>query len=190
MHAVRTLSRVERVKYREHLLRLLPEHRRLRFGAFVADARIVEFADGIDLNKTHILGHFGLDLELVAAVHIEIIGSKAVELAFSVDAPFRRCGIGRALMDRALLWARNRGYSRVHVHCLTENIAMRRLARSAGIALTTEAGESDALIELQSATPLSLLAESLSEAAGLIDTSKKTNRLVLRRLQAPAFRYA
>ncbi len=189
MYAIRTLSRFERVKYREHLLRLRPDQRRLRFGTSVANARIVEFVEGIDPDKTHILGLFGVDLELVAAVHIAIIDTGAVELAFSVDAPFCRCGIGKALMDRALSWARNRGYSRVHVHCLTENFPMRRLARGAGMALTTEGGETNALIELPSATPLSFLEESLSEAAGLMDTSKKTNRQVLARLLS-GVRYA
>lgn len=186
MSAIRMLTPFEIDKYRDHLLRLGPEDRRLRFGGFTDTTRVVEFADGIKLRDTRVLAHLDPDLEVVAAVQISVLPGGAVELAFTVDPAYRRSGIGTALMDRALLWARNRGLSHVHVHCLAENIAMRRLVRGAGMGMTTEAGETQAIMELPRATPLSLVAEALAEGTGLVDLAVKANRRTRARVGASA----
>ena len=186
MSVIRMLTPFKFAKYRDHLLRLGPEDRRLRFGGFIENARVVEFADGIDLRKTRVLAHLGPDLEVVAAVQISVLPGRAVELAFTVDPAYRRSGIGAALMDRALLWARNRRLSRAHIQCLSENTTMRRLAHGVGMVMTTEAGETQAIMELRGATPLSFMAEALAEGVGLLDLSTKVNRLARARIGASA----
>jgi RimJ/RimL family protein N-acetyltransferase len=185
MSAIRMLTPFELEKYRDHLLRLGAEDRRLRFGTFADDARIAAFTDGIDRRRTRVLALLGPNLEVVAAVQIAVFRGRAVELAFSVDPAYRRRGVGTALMNRALLWARNRGLARAHVQCLTENIAMRRLARGAGMEMTTEAGETEAVMALPAATPLSWVAEALAEGVGLVDLAAKTNCRALERLGSP-----
>ena len=176
MPALRTLTSFEFEKYRDHLLRLGADDRRLRFGGFAPDERIAAFANGIDPRKTRVLAWLDADLEVVAAVQISMLAGRAVELAFSVEPAYRRMGVGAALMTRALLWARNRGFSRACVHCLAENIAMRRLARNAGMDMTTASGETEAFMALADATPLTYAAEILGEGVGLVDLAVKANR--------------
>jgi GNAT superfamily N-acetyltransferase len=163
-------------RYRDHLFRLGAEDRRLRFGAFATDERIAAFANGIDPRETRVLAWLDADLEVVAAVQVSMVPGRAVELAFTVDPAYRRMGVGAALMTRALLWARNRGFCRACVHCLAENIPMRRLARHAGMDMTTASGETEAFMALANATPLTYAAEILGEGVGLVDLAVKANR--------------
>ena len=148
----------------------------MRLSTFADDEQIAAFVDGIKFGETRVIGHFSANLDVVAAVQVSIGHGNVVELAFSVEEPYRRRGIGRALMERALLWARNRGIARAYVHCLSHNIAMRRLARDAGMALTMESGETMAVIDLTPATLLSLFRESHAEGSGVLEFSMKALR--------------
>lgn len=183
MCATRMLLPFEFDKYRDHLVSLGAEDRRLRFGALVDDGQIVHFADGINPRETAVLAQLGPDLEVVAAVQMSIIPGRAVELAFSVDSHLRHNGIGTALMTRALLWARNRGFSKAYVTCRAENIAMRRLARKAGMVMTTAGGEMEGVMDLPAATLLSVVAEVFGEGIGLADLVAKSNRRARARLR-------
>ena len=59
------------------------------------------------------------------------------EIAVAVAMDHRERGIARKLMLRALLKAQVLGKERVMLTCLTENIPMRRLARSVGLTAAT-----------------------------------------------------
>jgi RimJ/RimL family protein N-acetyltransferase len=175
MVAVRTLTPLELPRYRDHLLRLGIEDRRLRFGFPIPDERIVDFVDGLGPLDTRVLVHTGPDLEVIGAVQVSAASSRAVEFAFSVEAPFRGRGVATALFDRALLWARNRRIRRAYVQCLADNHAMRRIARKAGMAVITETGESEGTLIIPGATPLTLLEELLAENNGFCDVLAKAN---------------
>jgi RimJ/RimL family protein N-acetyltransferase len=151
----------------------------MRFSRFVEDEQIAAFVDGIKFRETAVFGHFSADLDVVAAVQVSINPGKVVEFAFSVEQPYRKCGIAMALMDRALLWARNRGMSRAYVHCFSDNVAMRRVARHAGMEMTSERGETVAFVDLNSANPMSLFRESHAEGFGFVDFSVKALRIPL-----------
>lgn len=186
MSAIRMLMPFELDKYRDHLLRLGANDRRLRFGTPASDARIEAFADGIDLHQTCVLAQLDANLDVMGAVQISLLSRRAVELAFSVDPAYRRAGLGTEMMNRALLWSRNRRRSNAHVHCLAENIAMRRLVAAAGMEMTTAGGETEAVMVLSAATPLSHAAEAFAEGAGLADLATKINRRARARMNTPA----
>lgn len=186
MSALRMLMPFELDTYRDHLLRLGADDRRLRFGTPASDARILAFADGIDFHQTRVLARLDASLNVVAAVQISLHSRRVVELAFSVERAYRRAGLGTELMNRALLWARNRRRSNAHVHCLAENIAMRRLAAAAGMEMTTAGGETEAVMVLSAATPLSYAAEAFGEGAGLADLAMKIDRRARARMNTPA----
>ena len=63
------------------------------------------------------------------------------EIAIVVDPSARGKGLGKALMDRALLKAKVRGAERVVLLCQMHNEPMRRLAHSAGLHAHLEDGE-------------------------------------------------
>lgn len=168
------LTPAEMGLYRDHLLRLSAADRRLRFGATVGDQSIAAFVARISPWDTQVIARFNRRLEVIAAVQVTVVDGPLAELAFSVDEAERGRGAGTALMNRALLWARNRGIPRICISCRAENQAMRRIARRVGMAVATSAGESDGVIDVPRltgfpSTALSFMWEFGSEQAGLWD---------------------
>ena len=170
---MRPLTTSELPKYLEHLLRLDPTDRRMRFGFPIGDASIREYVQRIDLRTDHLLALFDDNLDVVAAAHIARARDDVAEFAFSVDREWRGCGVGFELFDRTVLWARNRGIRQAIVYCLTENQAMRHIARKAGVQMTVAAGEIEGRLELLPATPFSLLAEQASKCPPWLGLSLK-----------------
>lgn len=172
MHCIQTLEPAEWGKYREHLLRLDPDDRRLRFG-YAADAGSIRaYVRGVDPRSHRVLAHLDDDLRVVGAAHIAPAGDN-VEFAFSVDRDWRGQRLGTQLFERAVLWARNRGLRTAHIYCLTDNRAMRQIARAAGMEIHTESGESTGALELVPATPFSVLREVTAERWALYDRSRR-----------------
>lgn len=188
MATIRMLTPWERSKYRDHLMRLNREDRRRRFGGAIDDAGIAAVVDRVDHRHAAVLAVFDERLEVIAAVMVAAVGDRGAELAFSVDEGHRGAGLGRALLDRAVLWARNRGYARVDVVFLCDNDAMRRLARRAGMRISTHGGECEGFLPLATANVGSLWAETLGEQAALADLAVKANRRAADRLTR--FRWA
>ena len=167
---MRPLTTSELPKYLQHLLRLDPTDRRMRFGFAVGDAGIREHVQRIDLRTDPILAAFDDNLDVLAAAHIvRARDDDVAEFAFSVDRKWRGCGFGLKLFDRTVLWARNRGLRQAIVYCLNENQAMRHIARKAGMQMTVAAGEIEGRLELLPATLLSLLVEQASERSACLD---------------------
>lgn len=183
MKHIRTLLPNELPKYRDHLLRLSPEDRRLRFGYLIGDDGIDAFIDRLKTRNTRILAHHDPALHIVGATHVAIQDRHTAELAFSVDEPYRGRGIGRDLVKRGLLWAGNRGIRQVHLHFLTENRSMRKLARDAEMQIEVEAGECEAAKALPPPTPTSLLVEMTYETQAAADYMRRSNR---NRMRIPA----
>ncbi|MGJ3259376.1 MAG: GNAT family N-acetyltransferase [Rhodospirillales bacterium] len=120
----------EAAKIEEHLLRLSPHDRQMRFCGGVSDARIREYCKGIRWTSTTYLGCF-IDgvLRGVACIIVLPEGfSVAAEIAFSVEAPFQNRGIGTVLVRKAISIARNRYIGTAYLFCLRENGKMRHIA--------------------------------------------------------------
>ena len=169
MDTTRILTPSELALYRDHLLRLGAADRRLRFGTTVSDEAIEAFVARISPWDSRIIARFNHRLEVIAAVQVAVVSGPLAELAFTVDEAERGRGLGTTLMNRALLWARNRGVRRVCVYCRAENHAMRRIAGRAGMAVNTSAGESEGFVDVPRSTPLSIAREFCSEQLGLWD---------------------
>jgi N-acetylglutamate synthase and related acetyltransferases len=167
MRCMRPLGPSELSIYREHLLRLDAEDRRLRFGCAVDDSAIDAHVRRLRVDADRILALLDEEGSVVAAAHIARIGDLAAELAFSVDGRWRRRGLCRALFEHALGWARSRGIRRVYLAFLSENGAMRTLARDVGMSLQVNASEVLGELMLPSPTPFSVLRELAAEQAAL-----------------------
>ncbi len=179
MKHIRTLLPHELLKYREHLLRLNPEDRRLRFGFPITDEGIRAFVDGLTWRKDRILVHHSPAMRVVGAAHLAIEDRETAEMAFSVEAPYRCQGLARELFHRGLLAAGNRNVRSVCLHFLAENGSMRHLARETGMDIHLESGECEAILAAPPATPQSVFAELTAEAQAQTDYLKRMNRRVM-----------
>lgn len=178
MHPIRSLPAGRWHRYRDHLLRLDANDRRLRFGLTRDDHAIARFAAGLDAGRNRVLVFCDETLAVRGAVLISLLDAGGAELAFSIERGWRRQGLGRDLAGRALLWLQNRGIATARVFCAAENLAMRRLARCAGLTLTLQDSECEGAIALPPPSRWSLLREAFAEQYGLYDTYRKANHSV------------
>lgn len=167
---LRKLLSVEEDKFRDHLLRLDHESRRLRFGMGVSDSFITAYAARFDDADSVIYGYFRRG-QMRAAAELRKLGPSwcpEAEAAFSVEKPFQDSGIGSELLGRIIRSARNRGISRLYMSCLAENAKMQTIAKKYAAILHFDHGE--VLGELAPETPsyASLCGEAIDDGTGYV----------------------
>jgi GNAT superfamily N-acetyltransferase len=148
---VRTLSRQEELPLlRDHLLRLDSQSRYNRFHGFLDDDLITRYAEKCARDGTVIVGYFEDGLVRGAAeLHPpETSPELHPEIAFSVEAGFRRHGIGAILFRKLIEESRAKGYAVLRITTGAENDAMRALAKKFGAHLTFRHGESTGTVDL------------------------------------------
>lgn len=161
MPVIRKLAPFEYDRYRAHLMSLDAESKRLRFAYPIADSTITEVCNDIARNadKHKIFIAENEDLEIIGAGHISFEGNK-MELAFSVLEGYQGQGIGDQLMKRCIEYCRNRGIRKGYMVCLAHNNKIKHLCTKNNIKLHTEYGETVADIEIEPATPVSIMHEA------------------------------
>ncbi|WP_414832111.1 GNAT family N-acetyltransferase [Afifella sp. YEN Y35] len=163
---IRKLWPYEAALFSEHLCRLGPEARRMRFAGPVNDARIKNYVrEAWDLDTT-ILGYF-VNGVIRGSAELHPLTKEwtgKAEAAFAIEEAWQGRGVGRALLARTFTLARNRGFRQLHLFCLQENRRMLKLARELGARLTYDEGEVDALLEPPLANPFSWYGEALDDA--------------------------
>jgi len=144
---IRELCASERDAVVTFMLDLCERDRTRRFCRPMSDDSIRAYVTAIDWEEAAILGAFDGNARMVGLVELCDTG----EIAVAVAMDHRERGIARKLMLRALLKARVLGKERVMLTCLTENIPMRRLARSVGLTAATHtfAAERELAEEMQ-----------------------------------------
>jgi RimJ/RimL family protein N-acetyltransferase len=147
----------DRGLYADHLKRLSADDRRLRFAkSGTSDNWIDSYISGISPHDL-ILGEF-IDTTLVGAIHVAVIGTVA-EIGVSVDAAHRASGVGSDLFERGVAWCRNRRMVKLYTLCLSDNRATIALARRNGMSLTSQGAETEAFLDLEPPTPLTVSQE-------------------------------
>ncbi len=167
---MRKLWPTERDRFRDHLLRLDKETRRLRFAHFVSDAFIEDYASRMAELGSVVYG-YTRDGRVRAAAELRRLGDswgEEAEAAFSVEKAYQDQGIGTELMGRVVRAARNRGIRRLYMSCLAENSKMQAIARKHEADLRFEYGE--VLGEIMPETPnyFSILAEAAEDRVGFM----------------------
>ena len=166
--AYRALWAFDRADYAAHLKRLSQGDRRSRFQYAATDEQIdrhvAEFLDG----GGHVIGWF-VDGTLRAAAEVAIFDDhETAEAAFEVEADWRGRGVGAELVNRALLWARNRGVKRLLIHTTRQNTAMLKAAKQSGARFEFDLAEADGVIEAPRASWRSHLREIRFEEQGVM----------------------
>ena len=158
---IRRLSSADLPAFQNHLLRLDPPARRSRFSGAVANSFLKAYAERAFAPERLIFGLI-VDEEIRGvsefSPHAAPFEDEG-EAAFSVEAPFRRRGVGTALFRRVLLTARNRGIRTLYVACLPQNEAMQALARKNGARLVYQGSETLGRVTSAPPTPFSVWRE-------------------------------
>jgi len=165
---IRKLWPTETDKFRDHLLRLDKQNRRMRFAHGVSDAFVEDYAARMSEMGALVYGFF-IDGEVRAAAELKKLGlawGHEGEAAFSVEQPWQEQGIGTELMGRVIRSARNRGVQHLCVSCLAANAKMRTIARKHEAELRFEYGEVIGEIVPEGSNYFSLLAEAVDDRIG------------------------
>lgn len=166
----RKLWSTESDKFRDHLLRLDKESRRLRFAHAVSDGFIEDYAARMSELGSIVYGYF-VNGEIRAAAELRKLADTwqhDAEAAFSVETEYQDKGIGTELMGRVIRAARNRGVTSLYMSCLAENKKMQAIAKKHDADLRFEYGEVIGEIVPEGASYFSMLAEAVEDRVGFM----------------------
>lgn len=166
----RKLFVTEYHKYRDHLLRLDGESRRMRFGMSVDDAFITNYALRLHDMKSIVYGHI-IGGAVCAAAELRPLGAQMhgeAEAAFSVETPYQNSGIGTELLGRLVRAARNRSIHRIYMNCLASNRKMQAIAKKHDAILTFEDGDVVGLVAPSPAHYFSIWHEVVEDEMGFV----------------------
>lgn len=121
------LTRTRKPAILEHLIRLDPADRRLRFGVARSGTDLARYVADMDDARDVLLGAHAPSGELLGIAHVALENGVA-DLGLSVDRRARRCGVGVALAQRALIEAQRAGARELRFDSDSNNAAMRAIA--------------------------------------------------------------
>lgn len=165
---IRKLWPSEVPAFREHLLRLDKDSRRLRFAHGVSDSFIEDYAGRMSDLGSIVFGYFE-DGKVRAAAELRKLSDTwghEAEAAFSVEKPYQNLGIGSALMGRVIRSACNRGVHLLYMSCLAENTKMQAIAKKHEAELRFEYGEVIGEIVPDTPNYFSILQEAVEDRVG------------------------
>lgn len=177
---IRSLGPRHRERIVAHLHALDERSRYLRFGYVATDSQIRRYVDTLDFEYDEVFGIFNRRLELIALAHLAHRNAEekrglaaASEFGVSVLPKARRRGFGRRLFEHAMLHARNRHVETMFIHALSENMAMLKLAQSAGATIERDGSESQAWLKLPPDSLASHLDQLIVDRAAELDYQLK-----------------
>ncbi len=167
---IRRLWPTETDKFRDHLLRLDKDSRRLRFAHSVSDAFVEDYASRMAEYGSLVYGHV-VDGKVRGAAELRRLGDgwgEEAEAAFSVEKAYQDNGVGSDLMGRVVRAARNRLVRRLYMSCMAENAKMQVIAKKHEAVLRFEYGE--VIGEILPETPdyFSMVAEAAEDRVGFM----------------------
>ncbi len=164
---LRRLWATETRTFKEHLLRLDIDSRRLRFSGAVSDDFLIDYSANALRRAFAVFGYFA-DGKLRAVTELHgAMYSRTGEAAFTVEPDYQGLGVGTRLMGRVVLAARNRGMRHLVVSCLRENARMQRIAARHEADISFEPGEVIGTLHPRRANGFSLFQETVAETEGL-----------------------
>jgi RimJ/RimL family protein N-acetyltransferase len=161
--------------FRDHMLRLDSRSRQQRFGGGVSDEFISNYAEHCFGKGDLVFGAF-VEGRLRGAGELrstDAIWSEQApfgrhihaEAAFSVEAEFRRRGLGERLFRRIERAASNHGVETIEIVCLPDNDAMMRLAAKFRTQFVFDANVFAGKLTARRPTALSLIREASGDVA-------------------------
>lgn len=171
MIPIKLSNELQRWEVLKHLLSLEREDLRLRFGYTPTEYIITDYVN----NSWNKEGHqwFGMyDTAfdgVIATMHIAPMGEETAEIGFTVHEKFRNRGLGTKLFERATTWAQAHDIKKLFMHCLSENKAVRTIAKKNEMhIITIHGGEAEADLVLKQDV-LAPIADAVLDRIALYD---------------------
>lgn len=167
--------------YRDHLLRLDEDSRRMRFGMAVDDRFIEDYAARLNDMKSLVYAYVEQG-QVRAAAELRRLGFQMrgeAEAAFSVEKAYQDSGIGTELLGRVIRAARNRSIHRLYMNCLAENRRMQRVARKYDAVLHFENGDVVGELAPSTANYFSIWHEAVEDEMGFVMAVLDLQRRIL-----------
>jgi RimJ/RimL family protein N-acetyltransferase len=86
----------------------------------------------------------------IGTIHIATYNN-VVEFGLIVDEEFRGQGVAGEMLEEAIVWARNRGFKELFMHCLGWNKPIQHLCHKHGLATHNMYGDSEVELKLEPA---------------------------------------
>lgn len=179
MISTRFLSPEEYPKFGWWLRGLNAQDRRMYFGLSVSD----EYIDNLvtRITATPEQHNFLVSYNCtgwLGVLHIARMTDDSIEFGLSVYEEYRNLGIGSSLLEEGIVWARNRGYKQLYLHCVKWNTTMAHLADKHDLDMLHRDGDIDAVAKLAPPSWYSLQQETA-------DVSKRMFHLFLNKTFFP-----
>lgn len=173
--AIRKIVPAERQAFLDHLLRLDPLSRFMRFGGVVSDAALARHASRAVQGDKLLVGYFH-DGELRAVAELHPLPKRAgkpvaAEAAFSVERDWQGKGIGSALMRHLVLLAQNRGIEDLEVVFLPSNGRMKSIALRHDADFSLDETEMVGHMRTPRATPFSWVREMIGDISAVFSSA-------------------
>jgi GNAT superfamily N-acetyltransferase len=149
MFTTEFLSKQDHYRYGDWLTAQDDETRQLYFGVTGGPGMIEGLVERIEAEPDHheILVARNCT-EWLGTVHIAKISNSHVEFGIIVDQAHRGQGIANTMLEEAIVWARNRGYRELFMHCLGWNKPIQHLCQKHGLLPHNMMGDSEVKIHL------------------------------------------
>ena len=138
-------------QYRDWLEIQDEETRQLYFGVASSQYLIDDLMDRITGNPDE---HYFLvareGTRWVGTIHMAV-HNRTVEFGVIVHEDFRGQGVAGIMLEEAILWARNRGYRDLYMHCLGWNKPIQHLCHKYGLETKNCYGDSEVEVKLEPA---------------------------------------
>ena len=149
MFATEFLSSKHHYQYGNWLKSQDDETRQLYFGVTGAPGLVESLIERIEAQPDqHEILVAKNCTEWLGTLHIAKINSTTVEFGIIVHKDYRGEGIGNAMLNEAIVWARNRNYSELFMHCLGRNKPIQHLCQKHGLMPRSMMGDSEVNMHL------------------------------------------
>jgi RimJ/RimL family protein N-acetyltransferase len=116
--------------------------------------------------------------EWLGTVHIAKINTTTVEFGIIVHADYRGEGIGNSMLEEAIVWARNRNYRELYMHCLGRNKPIQHLCHKHGLLPRNILGDSEVNIHLNPPSWVTVVQEAGIKQRNVYHTFLQTSQFL------------
>jgi len=149
MFVTEFLSSKHHYQYGDWLKSQDEKTRQLYFGVATGPGLIESLIDRIEVqsNQHEILVARNCT-EWLGTLHIAKMSDSEVEFGIIVHQDYRGEGIANTMLQEAIVWARNRGYTDLFMHCLGRNKPIQHLCQKHGLLPRDMMGDSEVKVKL------------------------------------------
>jgi len=149
MFTTEFLSNQDHYRYGDWLTAQDDETRQLYFGVTGGPGMIESLIERIEAEPDqHEILVAQNCTDWLGTLHVAKMSVAEVEFGIIVHKDYRGQGIANTLLEESIVWARNRGYTELFMHCLGRNKPIQHLCQKHGLMPHNMMGDSEVKIRL------------------------------------------